>query len=759
VVDLYTSDQSGMPYSTTSYPDLVDLSTEPTVFEDVVGYQLFIAQAERANGSASVMGELVTGNYFDTFGVSSAIGRTFGPAEDAAPGASPVVVLGHGYWQRAHGADPAILGRTIQLNRRPYTVIGVLQRSFSGMYPGLAADMFVPMTMADVVMPGSTGQLETRGARSLFAKARLADGVSAEQAAAALSVIASRLEAEYPESNRGRTMSLVPSSDISIHPTIDSALVPVAILLLAVVSLVLLIACANLASFLLARATDRRREIAVRRALGAGRGRLIRQMLVESVLLAVLGGVGAVLVARWATDLLIGFQPPLPIPVNLDITIDGTVLLFTFVVSLAAGLAFGLVPGLTATRPDMSAVLREEAGSVTGGRRRVSVRGVLVAGQVAVSMILLVGAGLFLRSLDKARRIDPGFDTGPAAILWPDLELSGFDEERGEVVQRELRERLLATPGVTGVAVAGRLPLGASVQTMGITVDGVEPPPGQETVGVDFTEADAAYFELLDVPIVSGRNFTPADAAADRVAIISETMARRYWPDRDAVGELLYIGAGRANPVRVVGIARDTRVRTLGEAPRPYLYLNTDQDFEPSMAFVIHGTLPAAELVATTRRVALELDPDLVILEAKTMDEHLALMLFAPRMAAGLLSVFGALALILASVGLYGMVSYAVARRTREVGIRAALGASRTDIVRLMTTGGMRLIGIGIAVGLALAAAVSWLLSGFLYGIGATDALTFVAVPAVLAIVGFIAAWIPARRAAAVDPIAALRTE
>jgi predicted permease len=326
-------------------------------------------------------------------------------------------------------------------------------------------------------------------------------------------------------------------------------------------------------------------------------------------------------------------------------------------------------------------------------------------------------------------------------------------------MQRELRERLLATPGVTDVSVTGRLPLGASIQTYGITIDGIEPPPGQQTLDVDFTQADAAYFDLLDVPIVSGRDFTDADASGDRVAIISAEMARRFWPDRDAVGQLLYLGATRERPVRVVGIARDTKVRTLGEAPRPYLYLNTDQDFGPSMTFVIHGTLPAAELVATARRAALELDPDLVILEAKTMDEHLALLLFPPPMAAGLLTVFGALALLLATIGLYGMVSYAVARRTREVGIRSALGASRTDIVRLMTAGGMRLIGIGIGVGLALAAGVSWLLSGFLYGIRATDAVTFVAVPAILAVVGFIAAWVPARRAAAVDPIAALRTE
>jgi predicted permease len=373
-------------------------------------------------------------------------------------------------------------------------------------------------------------------------------------------------------------------------------------------------------------------------------------------------------------------------------------------------------------------------------------------------VVLLVAAGLFLRSLDKAQHIDPGFDTGPAAILWPNLELSGYDNERGEVVQRELRERLRATPGVTGVSVAGKLPLGAAVQTRGINVDGIEPPPGTESIDVDYTQADAAYFELMDIPIVSGRNFAPADASGDAV-IISEAMARRFWPDRDAVGEVLYLGSGRERPVRVVGVARDTKVRTLGEAPRPYLYMNTEHEFVPSMMFLIRGTLPAPELVATTRRAALDLDSDLVILEAKTMEEHLALLLYPPRMAAALLSVFGALALLLASIGLYGMVSYAVARRTREVGIRAALGASRSDIIRLMTGGGMRLILVGIGVGLALAAGVSWLLAGFLYGIRATDAVTFIAVPLVLAAVGFMASWVPARRAATIDPIAALRTE
>jgi len=760
LVEIYTSDQDGLKYATTSYPDFDDLRAASNVFADVASYELFIAQAEIDGGNQLVMGEIVSGNYFDMLGLKSAIGRTFAPEEQTTPGASPVVVLGNAFWKRTFESDPGIVGRTIHIQRRPYTVIGVLPAEYHGMFPGLEADMYAPSMMVNQIMASTVDRLAARRNRGLFVKARLAPGISVEQSSAAVDVIAGRLASEYPESNEGREMSVLASSKVSIHPMVDRALVPVAGLLLAVVGLVLLIACANLASFLLARATDRRREIAVRLALGACRAQLVRQLLVESLFLSLLGGMAGVLIANWVVHLIVGFQPPLPVPIRLNLGIDSNVLLFTLGVSLVAGLAFGLVPGLQATKPDVSGTLRDEAGTVIGGRKRDRVRGVLVAGQVAVAMLLLVGAGLFLRSLGKAQKIDPGFYTGPAAIIWPQFDMSGFDETRGRAAQRELDEQLRALPGVAGVGMASRLPIGAAVQTRGITVDGVQPPPGIDQHHVDFTHVDGAYFDVFEVPIVAGRNFNASDVASGpAVAIVSETAARRFWPDAHAVGSIFFLDEARQSPVTVVGVAADTKVRTLGEAPRPYFYLNGDQQYIPSMMFVIRGPSNAAELVARSRTIALAIDPQLILLESKTMDEHLALMLYPPRMAAILLSVFGGLALLLATIGLYGTVSYAVARRTREVGVRSALGATRRDLVLLLTGGGMRLIGIGAMVGLVLAATLTWLISGFLYGIRSMDLATFAAVPAILGIVGFVASWVPARRASRIDPMIALRSD
>jgi putative ABC transport system permease protein len=760
LVDIYTSDRDGLKYATSSYPDFDDLRAASNVFTDIASYELFIGQAEVEGSNQMVMGEIVSGNYFDMLGVKPALGRTFAADERTTPGAAPVVVLGHAFWKQTFDSDPGVIGRVVRIQRRPFTVIGVLPAEYHGMFPGLEADMYASSMMVNQIMASTADRLVERGNRGLFLKARLAPGISVEQASAAVDAIAARLAREYPTTDEGLEMTVLASSSVSVHPMVDRALVPVAGLLLSVVGLVLLIACANLASFLLARATDRRREIAVRLALGASRAQLVRQLVIESVFLSLLGGIAGILVANWVIHLIVGFQPPLPIPIHVNLGIDSNVLLFTLVVSLVAGLAFGLVPGLQATKPDLSGTLRDEAGAVIGGRKRVGLRGILVAGQVAVSLLLLVSAGLFLRSLGKAQKIDAGFYTGPAAILWPQFEMSGFDEARGKAAQNQLAEQLRALPGVTGVAMASRLPLGVAIQTRGLTIDGVEPPPGLDQHHVDVTQVDAAYFDVLDVPIIAGRNFEAADlATSPTVAIISEAAARHFWPSGNAVGSTFYTDTERQRPVRIVGVAADTKVRTLGESPRPYFYLDADQQYIPSMMLVVRGSANAAELVAQARTVALDLDPQLILLDSKTMSEHLALMLYPPRMAAILLSVFGGLALLLATIGLYGTVSYAVARRTREVGVRSALGASRRDLVLLLTGGGMRLIGIGSLIGLVLAAALTWLISGFLYGIRSMDVVTFAAVPAILGLVGFLASWVPARRASRIDPMIALRSD
>ena len=639
-------------------------------------------------------------------------------------------------------------------------MIGVAPREFKGTYPGIESQIYVPMMMANVLLPGSLDRIHNRGSRSLLMKGRLRDGVTAERAAAAVATVSQRLAREFPETNQKRSMHALPTESVSIHPAVDKALVPVAALLLSVVGLVLLIACANLASFLLARAADRRKEIAIRLALGAGRARLIRQLMVESTTLAILGGAVGVGLAYLIVQALIGFQPPLPIPLDLAIELDTRVLLFTALISILAGVAFGLAPALQATRPQIAPTLRDEAGNITGGRKRVTLRNVLVGGQIAIALVLLIASGLFIRSLRKAQHIDPGFYSGPAAILWPNMEMSGYNEQRGKQMQEQLRERLLRVPGVTHVAMADRFPLGANVQTREVNINGVSPPPGLDQLEVDFTHANNDYFAAFEIPIVSGRAFNASDTEGSApVAIVSAAAARAYWPNREAVGQIIYVGGDRNQPHRVVGVVRDTKVRTLGESPRPYLYFSARQDYVPAFQVMVRGSLPAPQLLAATRTAALELDPQLVLFETKTMEQHLALMLFPPRMAALLLSVFGGLALLLASVGLYGLVSYAVSRRTREIGIRMALGANARDVVRLMAGSGMRLVLTGSVIGIVLAAAVSWLLSRFLYGISALDVMTFLAIPGVLVLVGFVACYVPARRASRGSPMQALAKE
>ena len=757
LVEIYTADDNGFQYSTSSYPDYVNLrDATRAVFEDVIAYEIMIAQNNLGESAPLVLGESVTGNYFQALGVQPVLGRAFLAAEDATPGTHPVVVIGYGYWQRVFAGARDVIGQTVLLNRRPYTIVGVAPREFRGAYPGLEAQLYVPMMMTNVVHPGSIDRLNTRGSRSLLLKGRLKPGVSIGRARSVVETVSRRLAVEFPQSNDKRIMHVLATTDVSIHPAVDKALVPVAALLLTVVGLVLLIACANLASFLLARGAERRKEIALRLALGASRARLVRQLLLESTLLALSGGVAGLGLAWLIVRGLVSFQPPLPIPIDLVIELDTHVLVFTVVVSLLAGVAFGLAPALSASKPQLAPTLRDEAANVTGSRRRVTLRNLLVAGQVAVSLVLLIGSGLFLRSLQKAQQISPGFYTGPAAILWPNMEMSGYDNARGQQLQQRLYESLGRIPGVTHVTMADKLPLGAAVQTMGVRIDGVQPPPGKETLDVDFTHIDENYFATLDVPIVAGRAFNAGDRpGTPTVVVVSEAAARAYWPKSDAVGQSLRLGRTGENAT-VIGVAKDTKVRTLGEKPRPYIYLSGRQEYVPSMQVIVRGQGSAEKLVNEARRVTLDLDPQLVLFQAQTMEQHLGLMLFLPRIAAVLLSAFGGLALLLATVGVYGVVSYTVARRTREVGIRMALGASTGDVIKLMIGGGMKLVGSGAVAGVLLAAAVTWPLARFLYGIRTSDVLTFVLIPALLVGVGFLACYVPALKASRTSPVQAL---
>jgi predicted permease len=759
LVEVYTSESDGYPYATSSYLDYADLRDESDVFSAVVGSRTFISRLDGGGEPMVVFGELVSGDYFQVLGVPMALGRPFLPEEDVTPGSHPVVILGYQTWMQQYGGRRDVLGETVRLDNRAFTVVGVAPEAFTGTMPVMVTSMYVPLMMTNELMGGLTGsdQLGRRQSRSMFLKARLKPGTTADQADAALQAFGASLAERFPDSNENRSLTLLPSGDVSLHPLVDGALLPVAGLLLTVVGLVLLIACANLASFLLARAEDRRKEIAVRLALGASRGALVRQLLVETTLLAILGGAGGLLLANWTVGLLMSFQPPLPIPVDFDISLDRTVLWFTAGVSLLAGIAFGLAPALQATNPDVAPTLKNE-GTGGGRPRRFNLRSSLVVVQVAFSFVLLIGAGLFVRSLQKAQLIDPGFDTGPAALIWPMPEMSGYDtEEERRTFTETLEERLLAHPAVEAVAQMDMVPLGAGVQTASFVLPGVpsETPDGDHDI--DNASVTPGYFGGMGIRILRGRGFQPADVDGERVIVVNDAFVSRFYPGEDLVGRTIETRGG--TPLRIVGIAATTKIRTLGEGPRPAVYQLNGQTTYLPLQVVIRGRGTSAELLAAGRQVLRDLDPDMVVMDAKTMNEHLSLMLFPPRMAALLLSVFGGLALTLSAIGIYGVVSYAVSKRTRELGIRMSLGASARDVVAMAIRGGMRLVVIGGVVGVVLAAAVTWSISSFLYGIGSTDLATFAVIPLILAGVALFAAYVPARRASSVDPVRALRSE
>jgi len=758
LVEIYTSDSGGYPYATSSYPDYVDIREGVDAFEGVVGTRNFVTRVGTGGSQRLAFGELVSWDYFDVLGAPVALGRSFRPDEDASPGTHAVAIVGYRTWLSDFGGDERVLGETVHLNGLPFTIVGVAHEDFTGSMPVMVSGYYVPLMMTDAMMgAGSSDQLGRRGSRSMFIKARLAAGVTLERANEELRGLSAALARQYPESNEARSIAALASSDVSLHPMVDRVLTPVAALLLAVVGLVLLIACANLASFLLARAEDRRREIAVRLALGAGRAQLTRQLLVEASVLALLGGAAGIMLANVLLGGLMAFRPPLPVPVDFDISLDGSVLLFTIAVSLVAGIGLGLAPALQATSPDLTPTLKGDARSV--GARRFTLRDALVVAQVAFSFVLLIGAGLFVRSLQKAQTIDPGFDTGPAALVWPDTDFSGaMGEEERRTFLDEYRARLLAEPGVRAVAMADRLPLGAAVQTGAYLIPGHRSDRPDGTFAVDNARVAPGYFDAMGVPLVSGEPFTPAHLSGEPVAIVSEAFVARFLDGGDPVGRSFERGTS-GQVLRIIGVARDTKVRTLGEAPRPYVYELAGQMGVPGGQVVVRGSGTSAELLSTALRVLREIDPDMPLLESKTMNEHLALLLFPPRMAALLLSAFGALALLLAAVGVYGVVSYAVSRRTREMGIRISLGASGGDVVRMAIGGGMRLVALGGVLGVLGAAGIAWAISGYLFGIGPNDAATFVAIPVLLSMVAFVAAWVPARRASRVDPVRALRTE
>ena len=757
LVDVYVGEVGEYKYATSSFPDYKDLREWNDTLAGLAAINLTIATYDAGERTQMLFGEEVTGNYFDLLGVKPALGRSFLPEEDATPGTHPVVILGNRFWHRAFAGDPGVVGRTLELNGIYFKVVGIAPDRMSGTFPGVASDFWVPMMMSDALAEESS--LTRRGSRSLFLKGRLGPGVTLERAQAQFTALTKRLRTAYPEDDGKLEITLVPSREVVLNPGIDAPIFGVAGLLMGIVGLVLLIACSNIANLLLVRASERRREVAVRLALGAGRGRLIRQLLTESVLLALLGGLLGLLFAIWTARLIVTFKPPLPIPMNLDVPLDLNVFGFTLALALLTGLLCGLAPALQSTRPEVVSALKDDAAGLGRGYRRLGLRNLLVVAQVATSALLLTGAGLFLRSLGNAQSIDPGFRMRKGVVAQLAVGLGGaYDEAEGRAYFRHLRERVSTLPGVRSVALAGHLPLALSIQVSRVEVQGQPKPKDGEGPEIDRVGIEPGYFATLGIPISWGRDFNQHDAGAAKVVIVNETTARRFWPGQDPLGKRIRFGE-KDDWRTVVGVARDGKYRTLGEEPRLFAYHCTLQDYSSYMALVVATDGNERAMLEQVRRELDAIDPNVPIFDIKTMSEHLSIMLFPARMGAALLAAFGVLGLLLASIGLYGVVASSVARRTREVGIRMAMGARRGDVLRLVVREGMALTGIGLAIGLGLALAAARLLQGLLYGIGTADPVTYLGVGLLLGTIALLANLVPAQRATEVDPIVALRYE
>ncbi len=772
------SGNPGNPYNTASYPDYAEFRTHNQVFSGLAASGTISVSMSSNEQTDLLSGEIVSGNFFQVLGVQAALGRTLSPADDQTPGAHPVTVISHGLWQGRFGGDAGIIGRQITLNGQSFTIIGVMPANFQGIVTGRVDDIYVPMMMQAIMRPprgGYSGEknpdlLQVRGNRWLWLIGRLKPGVTREQAQSSLLAITKEQERLYPDTNRKRMATLTPVNDGD--PEERGSLLSVAGLLMAVVGIVLLIACANVANLLLSRASARRKEIAVRLALGASRGRLIRQLLTESLLLSLLGGAAGLLLAIWAVDVLRGVPPPPGVlPVNLDFSVDGRVLFFTLALSTMTGLIFGIAPALQASRPDLVTTLKSDSPTLGQNHRRFNLRSGLVVTQVALSFVLLIGAGLFLRSLWRAQAIEPGFDQEKLLIAPLNINLLRYTRVQGREFYRQAVERVEALPGIESATLSRIVPLSGGSSIRSLLIEGRAGPDnsfrgeggssgGTNENAISLSVVGLKYFQTAGIGLLKGRDFSNQDTEeAPGVVIVNETFEKRHFNGQDSLGKRLSLD-GESGPWReIVGVARDSKYITLGEMPAPFAYLPLAQNHETGMSLLVRTRKDPAGLAPSIGQTVQALDRNVPVTNIRPMKDLIGNSLYAARMGATLIGVFGLLALLLAAVGLYGVMAYAVSQRTHEIGIRMALGAQGSDVLRLVLREGMTLVAIGSMMGLITAMVVSRLLVSFLYGISTTDSITFLATAVVLTIVAFIANFIPAHRATKVDPIIALKYE
>jgi predicted permease len=769
---------NGNPGSVFSYPDYSELRDQNQVLDGLIAWGGISASVNSNDQTDLAGGAIVSGNFFEVLGVRPALGRLISPEDDKTPGAHPVTVISHGLWQRRFGGDHNVIGQQLLLNGNSFTIIGVTPPEFNGAQLGVVRDLYVPLMMQAIMRPpraGYSGEmnpdlLKARSNRWLFSIGRLKPGVTIAQAQAGLAAIVKQQEQAFPATNRNRTAKLFALND-SDDPAQRQQLTSVATLLMSVVGAVLLIACANIANLLLARGSARSKEIAVRLAIGASRWRIVRQLLTESLLLGAFGGAVGLLLAWWTTTALKGTPPPAgALPVTPDFAIDLRVLLFTLTLSFLAAIIFGLAPALRISSPELLPALKDE--SLPSERARTfSLGNILVVTQVSLSLMLLIAAGLFLRSLHRAQAIDPGFDAEKIVTVPLNINLLRYTKSRGREFYRQIIERVEGIAGVESASLARIVAIGGGSSVRSLLIEGRSGSDNQfrsEGAGVAGADANSVnsnvigqkYFQTMGIGLLRGRDFNSRDTEdGPRVVIVNDAFVRRHFPGEEVLGRRLSFN-GPAGPWQeIVGVVRDSKYLTLGEESTPVVYLSLQQNHETGMALHVRASGDPSSITASVRREVQSLERNLPVANPTLLRESLNNSLYAARMGALLLGVFGSLALVLAAVGLYGVMSFSVSRRTRELGIRMALGARAADVFRMVLRQGMTLVLLGIAVGLVASTLMTRLLQSFLYGISTTDALTFASVPMMLALVAFLACYIPARRATKVDPLVALRYE
>ena len=754
LVQVYRTYRGGHQYGSNSIPHFNSLRERSgQFFSGVATFGLEYMNLSASDRPRRVMGSMVSANYFSVLGVGAARGRMFTPDEDVGRGAHPVAVLSDAGWRGLFAGDPNVVGSSVVLNGKSYTIVGVTPPRFKGALPVLTPTLWVPLMQLADIHPGDEGLFDSRGSNNLFVIARLRAGVGISLANDRMKALMAQLRSEYPESYQNSGVNLVLQSRTGIHPMFKDAQLGLSAVVMAVVGVLLLIACANVANIFLARARSRDREMAIRLSVGAGKGDLVRQLLTESLVFSFVAGLAGLAVALWAMGLVNRIALPLDLDFAADLRLSPRVLVFTLGVTVATGLLFGLAPALHATRPALVPSLKGEAPA-GASRSRLS-RGLIVA-QTALSIVLLVYAGLFLRNLTAATTVDKGFLSDNLYIAEVDPGLQGYGRARSEDFFRRLTERLSAAPGVRAVGLGDRAPLSIGSSDRSVTIPGYTPGPN-EFLSIQYSTVGPGYFEALGIPIVRGRGFTAQDdTTAPPALVVNQRFAERFWHGQDAVGRTVRLG-GRDHTV--IGVVPTGKYMRLGEEPTPFMYQAQVQHWNSGMTVFVRTAGEPSAIAATLRSEVAALDPDLPLANARTMNSHLGIALLPARLIGGTLGVFGLLALGLASVGIYGVVAYSVAQRTREIGIRMALGAAASDAVLLVMRQGLAPVLTGTVLGLAGALAASRLIRGVLYGGSALDPVTFAAVPLVLLGVAMVATWIPARRAAAVDPMLALRQE